>query len=258
MAASGVSSVIGGNFQIFGQFLARSNASIYLNTAVRLLHIFLFLHAPKCQLIMSRVSEIHKSISLSGKTVGFLKMTNTKHTSPFRTTRKCQGTLLTTYEGVRSGVKEPGFSSISYNSEVIKREGGVAGEKEWMVQIFSTDRKDGEWLECVFGVGKVGWVLRKEWDSYPKLSPRMNFPPVQIDSGLWYVNSLELWVSTMETQTLSSRNIVELIFQGDFGEDLCGQMLNGTTLSKHAQEGGRRSKEWEGEGANDKIWGWDC
>jgi len=129
-------------------------------------------------------------------------------------------------------------------------------ETEWVVKIFSTERKDDEWLESVFGVGKVGWVLRKEWDSYPKLPPRIEFPPVQIDQGLWYVNSLEPWTSTMETQTLSSRNIVEMIFQDEYGKDLCGRPE--VDRSVHVMGDTKRKKEWEGEGADGKIWGWDC
>ena len=56
----------------------------------------------------------------------------------------------------------PDFQSISYHGQLFE------GSEEYVVKIFSFDRKSDEWLERVFGKGQVGWVERKEWDSYPK------------------------------------------------------------------------------------------
>jgi prenylcysteine oxidase/farnesylcysteine lyase len=61
--------------------------------------------------------------------------------------------MLTTYDGVRQGGKEPEFNSISYH--------GLVGEGEWAVKIFSKERISDEWLENMFQ-GQVGWVYRKE------------------------------------------------------------------------------------------------
>jgi len=69
--------------------------------------------------------------------------------------------ILTTYEGVRKGGKEPEFNSISYH--------GLLREGEWIVKIFSQQRISDEWLQNVFN-GQVGWVYRKEvylFVSYP-------------------------------------------------------------------------------------------
>jgi len=44
----------------------------------------------------------------------------------------------------------------------------VEGSGEWVVKIFSFERRSEEWLGSLFGEGKVVWVERKEWDAYPK------------------------------------------------------------------------------------------
>ncbi|KYQ93783.1 hypothetical protein DLAC_05176 [Tieghemostelium lacteum] len=49
------------------------------------------------------------------------------------------------------------------------------------------------------------------WSAYPILTPTDKFPPINIDSGIFYVNSFEHAVSTMETETLSAKNIAKLI-----------------------------------------------
>lgn len=66
--------------------------------------------------------------------------------------------ILTTYEGVRKGGREPEFNSLSYH--------GLVREGEWAVKIFSQQRISDEWLQNVFN-GQVGWVYRKEVYFYP-------------------------------------------------------------------------------------------
>ncbi|CAJ0831263.1 14971_t:CDS:2, partial [Entrophospora sp. SA101] len=55
------------------------------------------------------------------------------------------------------------------------------------------------------------WIYRKVWKSYPKLLPNQTFPPLEIDENFFYVNSFEPFISTMETETVSSKNIVDII-----------------------------------------------
>lgn len=66
--------------------------------------------------------------------------------------------MLTTYEGVRQGGKEPEFNSISYH--------GMVREGEWIVKIFSKERVSDDWLQGIFP-GEVGWVYRKEVIQFP-------------------------------------------------------------------------------------------
>lgn len=113
---------------------------------------------------------------------------------------KAPTTLLTTYEGVRvRGGAEPEFNSLTYHGPVRGQDGearvNVFGDKEWVVKIFSKARLSDEWLETLFE-GKVGWVLRKEWDAYPVLPPTIEFPPVKLAEGLYYVNAFEPYVTS--------------------------------------------------------------
>ena len=111
---------------------------------------------------------------------------------------KAPGTLLTTHDGVRQrGRAEPEFNSLTYHGQVLTKEGEkrltAAGEEEWVVKIFSKARLTDEWLSGMFE-GKVGWVLRKEWDAYPVLPPTTEFLPVKLMDGFYYVNAFEPYV----------------------------------------------------------------
>ena len=108
---------------------------------------------------------------------------------------KAPTTLLTTYDGVRGrGHPEPEFNSLTYHGPVRTKDGearlDAAGAREWVVKIFSKARLEDAWLERMFE-GRVGWVLRKEWDAYPVLPPATEFPPVKLAEGLYYVNAFE-------------------------------------------------------------------
>ncbi len=83
-----------------------------------------------------------------------------------------------------------------------------------------------------------------QWDSYPKLPPTTTFPPVKADDGLWYVNSMEPWISTMETETLSSRNLVDNLLRETFGQGICPDNVT--------EEG------WGFDDEPLKVYGWDC
>lgn len=124
--------------------------------------------------------------------------------------------ILTSNEGIRRGGKGSEFNSLTYHGPA-----GVGRENEFVVKIFSSEKIEDDWLDNVFD-GKVGWVVRKEWDAYPELPPTSHFPPVVVAKGLYYVNSFEPFISTMETETVSSQNIVDMLFRERFGTDICG------------------------------------
>ncbi len=86
------------------------------------------------------------------------------------------------------------------------------------------------------------------------MKPRVDLPPVKIADGLYYVNGFEPYVhsipcginidarerfiSTMETQTISSRNVVDLLLTEKFNTTICP--ANQATPKK------------------DFVYGWDC
>ncbi|OBZ77505.1 hypothetical protein A0H81_01708 [Grifola frondosa] len=150
--------------------------------------------------------------------------------------------VLTTWEGVRTGGEhEPEFNSLTYHGP------------EWVVKIFSKERVSDEWLAKVFD-GQVGWVYRKEWDAYPVLPPTTDFPPVKLADGLYYVNAFEPFISTMETETIASRNAVDLLLQEQFDAGICGKSTVGDDDGDASSEN-ESSHEKDGK---DFVLGWDC
>lgn len=139
----------------------------------------------------------------------------------------------------RKVAEKPDFRSISYHKTIERN-----GREEHIWKVFSMERKSDKWLEDVFGEGTLGWIHRKEWDSYPVLPPTKSFPPIKADTGLWYVNSMEPWISTMETETLSSRNVVDNLLQEVFGHGICPQ--------------GTSPDGWGTKIEDQKVYGWDC
>ena len=81
---------------------------------------------------------------------------------------KVPSMVLTTYNGVRKGGKEPEFNSLSYHGYAAKSVDGVPDE--WSVKIFSKERISDEWLDKIF-MGNVGWVYRKEVSSCHNMFP---------------------------------------------------------------------------------------
>jgi len=257
LAPTGASAVQGGNFQVFEQFLKRSQANVYLNTSVKSITpttsnqwvlnsdrgsetysaviLSAPLHSTKMEVpdeISSRVPPqpyIHLHVTLLTTTASSIPAQS--FSLPAST--KIPPMLLTTFEGARNGGKEPEFNSLSYH--------GLISEGEWVVKIFSKARKSNKWLSKMFD-GKVGWVHRKEWDAYPVLPPTSSFPDVKLAPGFYYVNSFEPFISTMETETLASRNVVDMLLGDMFKSGICGPA-------------GTPSNDTDKE---DYVFGWDC
>ncbi|KZT23798.1 FAD/NAD(P)-binding domain-containing protein [Neolentinus lepideus HHB14362 ss-1] len=281
LAASGASSIQGGNFQMFENFLKKSGAQVHLNTTVKTLE-----HKDGLWYLTTSTSirptaynniilaaPFHSTgISLSPSSLASqipeqpyvhlhvtLLSTTAPHPNPayfgFKDTARVPTTILTTYEGVRvSGVKEPEFNSLTYHGLV--DESAPEGEREWVVKIFSKVRLEDEWLAEVFG-GKVGWVYRKEWDAYPELPPTIKFPPIKLEKGFYYVNAFEPFISTMETETISARNIVDILFRDEFDTGICPPPV----LEQFEGEGEQEVLQIEKitkKTSDDFVLGWEC
>jgi prenylcysteine oxidase/farnesylcysteine lyase len=54
-------------------------------------------------------------------------------------------------------------------------------------------------------------VASATWCAYPRLEPKAESVPFRIGQGLYYINSIEDIVSTLETEVLASRNVVRLM-----------------------------------------------
>lgn len=98
---------------------------------------------------------------------------------------------------------------------------------------------------------------------------------MKLDKGFYYVNSFEpyvLWpiespisfidliprfISTMETETVSSRNIVDLLLKEEFNASICGLEESDSDLKNDASHTSEAtSTRMQDEG--DYVYGWDC
>ncbi|KAI6045180.1 FAD/NAD(P)-binding domain-containing protein [Pisolithus marmoratus] len=276
LAATGASGVRDGNFLIFENFLNHSGANVYLNTEVR--DILRVPASSRWIVHSSSGSKIYKAVILAAPfhqtniTVPSdlaelippqpyvhlhvtLLTTRSESTNPayfgLSPGEKVPKVILTTYEGVRAGGVEPEFNSISVHGQIQKVPGSEDEGPEWKVKIFSKERVSDEWLEKVFG-RLDGYTAKSlpQWDAYPVLPPTSKFPPVRLDQGFYYVNAFEPFISTMETETVASRNVVDLLLHAEFGSGLCGSQLSGT-------ETGEGDTPRDG-GSEDFVLGWDC
>ncbi|CAB5377150.1 unnamed protein product [Rhizophagus irregularis] len=80
---------------------------------------------------------------------------------------------------------------------------------ETINKLFSHQELSDEMLDRLY-ISR-SWTFRKVWKSYPKLLPNQTFPPLEPDENFFYINSFEPFISTMETECVSSKNIIKLI-----------------------------------------------
>lgn len=195
LAATGASSVKGGNYQVFEQFVRRSGASVYLNTTVTALaydrdtalwrvstheqspvplaYRAIVLAAPYHQASIrfspSDIAEIPPHQPYLHLHVTLLTTTSpTPNPTRFNMSSNSQVPtyIMTSYSGVRQGGStEPDFVALAFHGQLKNMnqdEGPFLGDhsEEYVVKIFSLQRLSEEWLESMFG--DMGWVLRKE------------------------------------------------------------------------------------------------
>ncbi|CAE6509823.1 unnamed protein product [Rhizoctonia solani] len=230
-----------GNFKIFEQFLSRSGASLQLQTTVKSIKKTAGSNSKYCVETTKGTADFDAVIVAAPLPLTNIKFTNTAnqpssfpkvdylhlHVTLLTTTTPSllpnyfkvddssalPGTVLTTAE---YGSK-PQFNSIRYQASIERN-----GKTEYVVKIFSPAKISDDTLAALFGKGTIGWLFRKEWDAYPYYPPRSDYPPVKLDKGLYYVNSMEGLFSTMETETISSRNVVDMLSTELLGSGLCG------------------------------------
>ncbi|EIW73268.1 hypothetical protein M231_03632 [Tremella mesenterica] len=150
---------------------------------------------------------VHLHVTLIG--------TTRRHASPeffgLPSTTTIPSTILTTGHTSRNdNTPPPLFQSITWHGET------APGSGEYVVKIFSLTYLKESILSELLGEEPT-WVLRKEWDSYPKLKVTATYAPVEPMRGLQYLAALEPWVSTMETQTISARDAVARVVEDWWG-----------------------------------------
>lgn len=143
------------------------------------------------------------------------------------------------------------FNSLSYLAKLPPRR--PSSSQEHLVKIFSPSRLSDEQLDELFGLERIGWTYRQEWDAYPELRPRRSdgedggdFAAVEPDEGLIYLNAMEPLVSTMETSTVSSRNAVALLLSKWYGQEFV--VGNKCSWREEADDDDDAKEGWDGWG----------
>lgn len=234
LAAAGAVSVVGGNWNIFKNFIAESQATLKLNTTAKSLKkvdnqwklkfvengesatkVFdhVIIAAPFKQ---TNIKGLDEKITAKIPEVNYTNLHVTLFSSKFR----LAGTYFNETEIAPSVITTPTLNgTIPFNTVSIVDY--VAETGDFIYKIFSFDTIEDEFLKELFPSGfEVTWIERKLWKSYPKLVTREEFGEFNIDENLWYGNIIEPFISTLETSALAGANIAGLISAGRNTTDL--------------------------------------
>ncbi|BGP37153.1 hypothetical protein JCM10449v2_001057 [Rhodotorula kratochvilovae] len=252
LAATGATSVHGGNRRIFEEFVGRSGARLRLGENARVQSILKLdgakdkraqwvvrtasgvgggtydavilaspFHQSNIQLINTAAPALIPKQPYVPLYVSFV-ITNatTPQASYFdlppetRMPNEIFGTFTTPSRS------KPTFNSLNYLKALSESIGARFGEGTFhVVKMFSDRSLEPEMLNALYGAGNVAKVVEKVWLAYPQLKPvksEADLAPVRPDEGLYYVNAFERLISTMETETVSSFNVVSLLLNDFF------------------------------------------
>eukprot|EP00026_Physarum_polycephalum_P003584 Phypoly_transcript_03597.p2 GENE.Phypoly_transcript_03597~~Phypoly_transcript_03597.p2 ORF type:complete len:256 (-),score=43.04 Phypoly_transcript_03597:59-826(-) len=98
-------------------------------------------------------------------------------------------------------------ASIPFSS--IGRSKNITLDDRPVSKVFSRTPLTEETINSVFVNGTV--VYKKLIHAYPILRPPTRFVPFELAEQLYYVNAMETAVSTIETETISAKNIARLL-----------------------------------------------
>ncbi|GAA5932145.1 hypothetical protein JCM3775_004250 [Rhodotorula graminis] len=252
LAATGAMSVHGGNRRIFEEFVGRSGARLRLGETARVQSI-LKLDATKgkrAQWVVKTTSGV------GGGTYDAVILAAPFHQSGIQVVNSVAASLIPKQAYIKLFVTfiitnastpqpsyfdlppdthmpneifgtfttpsrhKPTFSSLNYLKPLPAALGARFGEGTFhVVKMFSSRSLEPEMLDALYGRGNVAKVVDKTWLAYPELRPvksQGDFAPVRPDEGLYYVNGFERLISTMETETVSSFNVVSLLLNDLF------------------------------------------
>lgn len=97
---------------------------------------------------------------------------------------------------------------------------GSADGDRTVYKLFSRERLDDGVLDALF-IDRAE-TERLAWQAYPVLSPDIKWPPFRLAPRMYYVNAMESPVSTMETEAMGARNVVNLLAL-DMGQENDGR-----------------------------------
>lgn len=232
LAANGAMQIKGGNWQIFQHFAESANATIKLSEKVQELKS---IDGKWTVLSGNRTSEVFDQVIIASpwtqaniaglEKIPFPDVVYVKlHVTIFTSTQK----LSAKYFGGDSDYEVPGtilttvsLSKVHLKYFSISIHEFLPDTKEYVFKIFSKNVvSDEDLLELLDEDAQITWIHRKVWNSYPYLVPTSQFADFDAAPGLWYLNSMESFISTMETSALAGANVAALICQGRNTTDL--------------------------------------
>ncbi|KAI7885671.1 hypothetical protein K492DRAFT_157009 [Lichtheimia hyalospora FSU 10163] len=242
MAASGAWATEGGNYQIFEQFAHRSGANIKLgNTVVSVRNtteVDENGHYIKNYVVTTEdgADAVYDAVLLAAP------MHLAGIDMPFPNAQEAPREYHTVHVTVIAGVIDPSYFGRTADTmpTLVVTTGNPLtsnfdhGEQpfttfgihkyfddtgESIVKMFSSKAMSEEELGKLFT--SRSWTYRKEWEAFPKLFPIIEakeWPPVVLhgfdndsNNGVIYVNAFESCISTMETETLASKNAIRIL-----------------------------------------------
>ncbi|CAB4426785.1 unnamed protein product [Rhizophagus irregularis] len=222
LAPQGAKSIKGGNFQLFEKFVEFSGANLKLDT--RVVKVTKLPSPDGINNVKYVVkskdgsSEEYDAIILAAPIqftgIEFENMNLKIKKIPYVTLHVTlvTGHVNPAYFG-RSKIEDIPEQIVTTNSgkcEFLSFAGKLRlPNGETINKLFSHQELSDEMLDRLY-ISR-SWTFRKVWKSYPKLLPNQTFPPLEPDENFFYINSFEPFISTMETECVSSKNIIKLI-----------------------------------------------
>lgn len=231
LAAGDARQIQGGNWQLFERMVEEANATLKLDTGIDSAT-----KLPNGKWSLNYGDSNGDSVSVFDKVIiaAPFHSTNIKFSESysvpdveyvdlFVTIFTTNETLSPSYFGEKEGTKIPGtvlttvplseLPNLKFFSVAIHEYLEETGD--YVFKIFSPEKFTDQDLAALFSENaNISWIHRKEWRSYPYIRPVENFPDFELDDGLWYLNTMETLMSTMETSALAGANVAALISQG--------------------------------------------
>lgn len=245
MAANGATGILGGNAQLFALMIQESKAELRQGSSGDVTGIMkITTETPMGITTQWRVGTRDGHEEVFDKVLiatpwhdSKITLLNTDKTVPSYTFQQLFVTLLVTdapqpnpeyfgyeasFERVprtivtappQEGASQPDFLTLSYVQSLEKPFYKKQWDTLYVVKLFSWNPIPSSTLNRIFGNGQVVWTHEKSWAAFPKLKPTEQLDKFEVDEGLYNLNAMERFVSTMETSTVAAKNVVGLLLQ---------------------------------------------
>ncbi|CCH45687.1 Prenylcysteine oxidase 1 [Wickerhamomyces ciferrii] len=225
LAAEDTVQVVGGNYKIFEKFIDKSEAKLSLNTGVHnitklngkwTIHSDLGIDDFDQVIIAAPLRQT--GITINGEISELQDVEYRKLHVTYVTTSK-SNPVNHKYFGIEEEAPEliltsSGIDHIPFFSVNVVHYDNITERITY--KIFSPDKIDSNFLSSYLfnDITDVDIVFEKLWNPYPVLKPTDKFDDFKIGDGIWYLNSIERFISTMETSALAGASVAGLISEG--------------------------------------------